>query len=1237
VRKVGYDLKVSNLVPLTMTFNGGSGSNALLGADHVNTWTVQATVGVAATNLDAGTLADGKGTGTLTFTNVGNLVGGDDLNTFTVSSGLTGGMYGVGEPGLNTFSMTGTATTITRVTGLNSGTSTGIAGGFHDFAKVKGTPLALPTPPRKIEIVGPGLLRGSGSIDGGGNAILIGNNTGTTWEITGPDSGAAPWVNSGFTGIGSVVGGAGDDSFIVDSGVTFAGNIDGGGGNNTVDLLGTADVTGTITGGDQTTGVNDVLDLSQETGPITVDLAKGTYTVPGQTGEIDANFETVIGNGFDSTLIGANIANTWNITGQNAGTVNGITFSGFNNIQGGSASDTFNFTAAAAPIHVLDFSSPPGVDSPTGTSAGSGEADAERITVGDPPITGDLLARVRAHHPGYDASLTTVEGQALVADVDGNVTAADSHDDGNLFLNASGTFSFELISSADAVTSLALGASLTDTFAYTYMVGLQNFSDNLIITITKVADGFDLTDNVNSIDITGTVQGGSGPNQFNFASDALVTGHIIGGPGADTFTFDDTAWASGIVDGGPNPGHQPKIVDFTNATGSPNITVNTLQFINMTEFRGARATSILIGPDSPNAWIITGAGSGTLNGVPFTNVANLQGGTDTDTFIFQAGGSLSGSIDGGSGANTLETTGQGLTLTGLGLAGGFDGTSPSITGGFDNVETLMGGSTAADSLAGMNAAATWSLGTADTYNVSTTTAGTTTTTTLTFSGFTQLVGGTVADTFDITGAQAVSLKGGGGTSDFVFFTDGASVTGSIDGGGGQAALNWQKYSTARKVTLIAPSFNQGFSGTEASIGGGFADITGMAAPNSAGGTLIGMNAFATWNLPNHLVSAASDSYAVTISSNTLGFGGFTRLVGGSYSDTFDIAGSQPLSLAGGGGAVSFVFADGSNITGSIDGGSGPSTLDWSANTGARNVMLTSAGLSDGFNGTEATIGQGFSDIETMYAPATAGGTLTGWGSHSFTWNLPASGLSTYTGAGYTLAFNGFTHLAAPAGTFANTFLVAGSQKVSLTGAGGPVDFVFANGASIAGSIDGGSGPSTIDWSGNTGARKVVLTSIGTLQGFAGKEPSIASGFNNIANMIGSAAFTDSLSGLPTGGTWSLGAVDTYRSGSSVLTFSSFEQLSGPGVPDATTTAVGATRNSTGTATLSVQVGATDGVLPQGTVALYDGSVLLGVVTLVNGKALLTTGVLPAGNHTFTAVYSGDTKHNISVGSVGLSV
>lgn len=323
------------------------------------------------------------------------------------------------------------------------------------------------------------------------------------------------------------------------------------------------------------------------------------------------------------------------------------------------------------------------------------------------------------------------------------------------------------------------------------------------------------------------------------------------------------------------------------------------------------------------------------------------------------------------------------------------------------------------------------------------------------------------------------------------------------------------------------------------------------------------------------------------------------------------------------------------MTGTIDGGSFGGVLDWLGYSTPRNVKLIAPSASTGFDGTEATIGGGFTNIDSLVGTFAAGNTLTGMNAFA-NWNLGRDGvLYAIASSTNTLVFAGFTQLIG--GGYSDTFNIAGGQDVSLSGGGGAVDFVFEDGANISGTIEGGTGPSTIDWSNDSTPQSVVVVSTGALHGFVGTASSIGGAlFSDIDNVIGSAAFNDSLTGRVAGATWLLGGTDTYRSGSKVLTFSSFEQLFGQGLPDPTQTTLSAF-NPGGGFVATAQVTATDGFIPQGTVAFYEGSTLLGVVTLQNGQARFPIGNLPPGDFTFTAVYSGDSKHDISVDSIVLHI
>src|SRR5262249_13192750 len=161
-----------------------------------------------------------------------------------------------------------------------------------------------------------------------------------------------------------------------------------------------------------------------------------------------------------------------------------------------------------------------------------------------------------------------------------------------------------------------------------------------------------------------------------------------------------------------------------------------------------------------------------------------------------------------------------------------------------------------------------------------------------------------------------------------------------------------------------------------------------------------------------------------------------------------------------------------------------------------------------------------------------------------TWNLPADNQG-FEGLGFyscalglnQIVFAGFTNLVG--GGFQDTFDIEGTQpeeSLSQSG-GGTSDFVFADGASFAGTIDGSFGDSIVDLAAYTTPRNVTLTSRG-YTGFAGTEPSIDGGFSNIDHLIGGSSFTDSLTGLASGGTrWALGEnPDLYQNDSNILTF-----------------------------------------------------------------------------------------------------
>ncbi len=125
------------------------------------------------------------------------------------------------------------------------------------------------------------------------------------------------------------------------------------------------------------------------------------------------------------------------------------------------------------------------------------------------------------------------------------------------------------------------------------------------------------------------------------------------------------------------------------------------------------------------------------------------------------------------------------------------------------------------------------------------------------------------------------LTGNADTDSFIF-SDGASVSGAIDGAGGHDTLDWSAYTTGREVGLTDTGDEDGFNGTEASIGGvgGFSNIDEVIGSSATDDTLTGAN------LPNAWSITDEDIGTLTSGSNDLDFAGFENLTGNADTDAF---------------------------------------------------------------------------------------------------------------------------------------------------------------------------------------------------------------------------------------------------------------------------------------------------------------------------------------------------------------
>src|SRR5262249_23298119 len=157
-------------------------------------------------------------------------------------------------------------------------------------------------------------------------------------------------------------------------------------------------------------------------------------------------------------------------------------------------------------------------------------------------------------------------------------------------------------------------------------------------TIT-IADNRDANDNTFVVDAHGLGELHSIINAGDLNSLTLV---LAGGTNNVTVDALDAAFHGSLT----VEGHAgDDTVTFLEKTGGGTYT-----------FTGGGGDDTIVGPDLNNNWTITGADAGSLNGAfGYSGVENLTGGAGNDNFAVSAGGSVSGTIDGGeSSSPTLD-------------------------------------------------------------------------------------------------------------------------------------------------------------------------------------------------------------------------------------------------------------------------------------------------------------------------------------------------------------------------------------------------------------------------------------------------------------------------------------------------------------------------------------------------------------------------------------------------------
>ncbi len=678
---------------------GGSGNNTLVGFG--GTWNITAP---NAGNIDTSLFFNLESS--VFFSNMGTLDGGTGGigNTFIFSGGatLTGSIIGgTGETGPNTIEGPGGGAIVNWIiNGLNAGSIPGVLPSFNNIDSLVGETAGAGAGDT-FTFAGGSVYTITGSASTEKNSAIVGDNNGDTFAITGTnagtvtETGGADLLGGGFSNIGNLTGGSGNNTFEFKGG-TLSGTINGGDpAVNTIEGPAVAaavpwNITGFDSGNITVSGVTTSFTDTQ--------YLVGESTGTGAVGSGD-QFTFVTGGSLQGTItatdtaattneviVGDDHGNNFTINGANDGNIAGILpagFIGIGNLTGGTAANTFTFAVGGSLSGAITGAS----TSATGdTIIGDNAGDTFSVSGAN---AGNLAESATPGTPLLGNGFTHIE----------NLTGGTGP---NTFVLATGTLSGTINGGSvgpntidgpavtTAVTWNITGAGAGNiTSVLTAFVDIQN-----LVAETTTATGADMFFFTTTGSLAGTITGGATPanetivgsssgssfiiNAANAGSIANVLpagfskiGNLQGGLGADTFTFIGNGSLSGSIDSSTGPyagpyGYETIVGNghgdtFTlSAAQSGNITDNLTHatllgnagngFDNIDELVGGNpGLNTLVGPRLANLWNITGPNAGNITGIlpAFANIQNLTGGNVGDEFVFGVGGSLSGTITGG--------------------------------------------------------------------------------------------------------------------------------------------------------------------------------------------------------------------------------------------------------------------------------------------------------------------------------------------------------------------------------------------------------------------------------------------------------------------------------------------------------------------------------------------------------------------------------------------------------------
>ncbi|MCR6653742.1 MAG: filamentous hemagglutinin N-terminal domain-containing protein [Cellvibrionaceae bacterium] len=638
-------------------------------------------------------------------------------------------------------------------------------------------------------------------------------------------------------------------------------------------------------------------------------------------------FESVIGNGATSTLIGANQASDWTLDENGEGQVSwaGQTtlFSGFGHWVGGSAADRFVLaTLTGAPASIR----------------GGGSAD-----VLDMAAVNQVLWVGLGMGTGAPLTVTEVE----------TITANPLHS--NRLTSAANQAGW-VINARNAGTLTQDGGSAIGFSGFAHLHGLHANTFDLQANGVLVAE-----------DGAGSVQGGDGNSLLKvdgntthaWALNGAGTGSLArgesellgfvgltaleGGDGRDDFVLTDPAASIGRIDGGGGTNSlsaawsSNTLLEWKVADGQGELVNHVAQFLRIAELVGqGGADDFQISGNSSLVLIDSGAGDDLIHLSNTSRVATVRAGDGSDIISLSDSASVTDPIDGG---GHPADGGDRLNLADYGSGVIWNAAEQRI-GGFTyrNIEQIDAPTGFANTFQAPDSVNTWTISGSNSGVLSTGDGQN-----LIFTAIAQLLGGSLEDIF--------------------ILSEEGSITGSIDGGGGTNYLQGNDVANQWTVTGLdsgrlesngAPSVAS-FERIQHLLGGNGTDqfeitaagrLTGGLEGNGGADTLISQRTNQSWWIaddvtPGRLEGGDEVTLVSFTGVETLAGSGSDILRGGDQdrewrldnpgagsldSGAISVAFSGFSDLIGGAGSDSFVVGENGAIAGVIDGGNGVNSI-----------------------------------------------------------------------------------------------------------------------------------------------------------------------------------------------------------------------------------------------------------------------------------------------------------------------